>query len=235
MVTVDQFMDSYNKGLSDSKIGADYKCCRKQVSKLRKSLGLPRMNQVQHNKDIILELVNLGYSDQRISKEIGISSSHVNYIRGKLKIKTNFVERIYKNPFDRKRGYMIRNVKYSAKRRGLDFNLDFSDIELPKYCPVLNIKLDYHTDSQGFNHATIDRIDNNKGYIKGNIIVMSRLANCMKNEASFDQLKLFSKNIALITNYYENQGALGSITDVFPSIELYDENLTMTSSRCTFI
>jgi hypothetical protein len=37
----------------------------------------------------------------------------------------------------------------------------------------------------------------------------------MKNAASFEQLKLFSLNINKLINCYENQGALGSITDVF--------------------
>jgi DNA-binding CsgD family transcriptional regulator len=234
MVTIDQFMNSYNEGLSDSKISKEYKCCRKSISKLRNSLNLPRMSKVQQYNNEIRNLVNLGYSDQRISKELNISHSMIGYIRKRLKIKTNFVERTYKNQYDRKRGYMIRNIKYSAQKRNIEFNLDFSQIELPVFCPILNIKLEYFGDSQKSNHATVDRINNNLGYVPGNIMVMSRMANAMKNEASFGQLKLFSENIKLITNYYENRGALGSITDIFPDIKLYDENLISTPSRCTF-
>lgn len=80
-----------------------------------------------------------------------------------------------------------------------------------------NTFLSYY--NQELNHPSIDRIDNNKGYIKGNIIVMSRLANMMKNSANFNQLKMFSKNILKLINHYENQGALGSITDVFSECE----------------
>ena len=229
MVSKEKFLELYYSGYSDNRISNEYKCCRKQVSRLRNSLNLPKMNQITQYGDKIKLLVENNYSDIRISKEIGISKSMVGYIRKRLAIKTNFIERIYSNPNDRKRGYMIRSVKHSAKRRGLPFDVQFDEIELPKYCPILNIKLNYHTDSQGMDHATIDRIDNNKGYVRGNIIVMSRLANAMKNEATFCQLKLFSKNIKLLVDHYENQGALGSITDVFPNIKLYDENFSLDS------
>jgi hypothetical protein len=69
------------------------------------------------------------------------------------------------------------------------------------------------------NSPSIDRIDNTKGYIKGNVIVMSTLANAMKNKASFEQLKSFSTNILKLVNHVQNQGALGDITDIFPNIE----------------
>jgi cupin superfamily acireductone dioxygenase involved in methionine salvage len=111
---------------------------------------------------------------------------------------------------------MIRNLKGSAKKRNLEFNLDYTDITLPKYCPILEFELNYSKNIKyAINTPTIDRIDNSKGYIKGNIIVISRLANAMKNEADFNQLNLFSKNILKVINYYENQGARGNITDIF--------------------
>jgi hypothetical protein len=126
---------------------------------------------------------------------------------------------------------MIRNVKYSSKRRNLDFDLDYKDITLPRYCPLLNIELNYNNqkshkilnlgndyENLSFNdisRATVDRIDNSKGYVKGNIIILSRLANAMKNEANFEQLETFSTNILNLINFYKNQGARGNITDIF--------------------
>lgn len=47
-------------------------------------------------------------------------------------------------------------------------------------------------------------------------MIISRLANAMKNQASFDQLELFNKNYGLLLNYIKEHGTLGNITDMFP-------------------
>ena len=128
------------------------------------------------------------------------------------------LERTYNTKYDRIRGYIIRNTKFMAKRRGIYFNLKYTDFELPKYCPILGIELEYGSGSNGNSpqHATLDRIDNSKGYVPGNIMVISRLANAMKNSASFQQIKDFSTNYSLLINYINEHGTLGNITDIFP-------------------
>ena len=210
------FLTLYNKGLSDTKIALELNVNRKKISDLRKSLNLPRTCRTLSHKNFIIECVNNGWSDSMIAEKLQISNSIVQYTRKRLNLKTNFIERTYSNKLDRIKGYMIRNLKGSEKKRNLEFNLDYTDITLPKYCPILEFELNYSKNIKyAINTPTIDRIDNSKGYIKGNIIVISRLANAMKNEADFNQLNLFSKNILKVINYYENQGARGNITDIF--------------------
>lgn len=85
-----------------------------------------------------------------------------------------------------------------AKRRALEknqeFNIELSDIVIPEVCPILGIKLfENKGRSGGENHSpALDRIDNSKGYIKGNIMVISHLANCMKSSADKEQLLKFA-------------------------------------------
>lgn len=144
-------------------------------------------------------------------------AKRITEIRNLYNLKPKMYEHNYTTESDRIKGYIIRNSKFMAKRRGIYFNLKYSDFEIPEYCPILGIKLKYTSESGGNDpaHASLDRIDNSKGYIKGNVIVVSRLANAMKNEATFNQLKLFCNNMTKLVSHYETQGTLGSITDVF--------------------
>jgi hypothetical protein len=48
------------------------------------------------------------------------------------------------------------------------------------------------------NTYSIDRIDSSKGYIKGNVQILSMKANNMKSSANVEELLIFSKNIILM-------------------------------------
>jgi hypothetical protein len=90
---------------------------------------------------------------------------------------------------------MLQRAKTRSKTKNHEFNLEFNDIIVPEYCPILNIKLEYHSGKAGGkkNSPSLDRIDNTKGYVKENVIVISQLANCMKSSASCEELKEFAK------------------------------------------
>lgn len=84
---------------------------------------------------------------------------------------------------------MLAKAKQRADRFSLDFNIEESDIIIPKTCPVLKKELKQHT-----RYApSLDKIDPTKGYTKGNIQVISRKANTMKNDATIDDLKNFAR------------------------------------------
>lgn len=165
----------------------------------------------------ITQFVTAGETDASIAKQTGYSSSLINHYRRKIMgLEPNWIKRVYSTQDDKIKGYMLRNLRYNAKRRGIAFNLEIKDLILPTQCPLLGLPLLYNsfdTTAKTFNDnawATVDRIDNSLGYVKGNVWIISRLANTMKNEASLDQLKLFADNIL---KTIETHRALGNVTD----------------------
>ena len=87
-------------------------------------------------------------------------------------------------------------AKNNAKEKQMDFNLEIEDIEIPTLCPYLGVELLTESNqSRNPNYYSIDRIDSTKGYSKGNVQVISLLANTMKNNATIDQLINFCKGV----------------------------------------
>ncbi len=92
--------------------------------------------------------------------------------------------------------YMWHSSRNNAKRTNKEFNIDVSDIIIPKYCPYLGIELTRSV-GEGIveSNPSMDRIDNSKGYIKGNVMVVSKKANRIKSDLSIPKLVLLAKNI----------------------------------------
>jgi hypothetical protein len=71
---------------------------------------------------------------------------------------------------------------------GWEFNLRLQDIEVPTHCPILGIEL-RRNDRIGPGPASpsLDRIDSTKGYIRGNVRVISFRANALKSNATAEE------------------------------------------------
>jgi len=71
----------------------------------------------------------------------------------------------------------------------LPFSITEDDIVIGVKCPVMGVP--YKT---GKNHIpdakapSLDRIDPKKGYVPGNVVVISRMANTIKHDATFEQI-----------------------------------------------
>ncbi len=81
-----------------------------------------------------------------------------------------------------------------AKKKGWDFNLAaFYLLPLPTHCPVFGMELRYgpSDDHKGPapNSATLDRLDNDQGYVRDNVRIMSHRANVLKLDATVEELE----------------------------------------------
>lgn len=86
------------------------------------------------------------------------------------------------------RRYLWRGAKSRARRAGILFDLDPEDIVIPTHCPVLGIPLAIADGRQQDNSPSLDRIDYRKGYVRGNIEVISWKANRIKSNATIEEL-----------------------------------------------
>jgi len=104
----------------------------------------------------------------------------------------------YKHLYELKQS-LYRNAKKRAIDKGLEFSIEVRDIHIPEKCPILKTYLVCSTRYS----PSIDRIYPNKGYVKGNIAVISTLANSMKANATPKELLIFARNIKKYMDLYQ--------------------------------
>ena len=78
----------------------------------------------------------------------------------------------------------FRAKKANALRVGWEWSLSFGDLVWPTHCPVLNIELDYFAEGRQENSPSFDQIDAGKGYVVGNVQIISWRANRIKNDGT---------------------------------------------------
>jgi len=103
--------------------------------------------------------------------------------------------RYKENPYREiiKRARRLRNsaCRRAAKYNAWEFTITEHDLDWPTHCPVLPwIELhypgDYRHDPAG---ASLDRIDHQKGYVPGNVRVISLRANLLRKDMTYHELR----------------------------------------------
>lgn len=94
---------------------------------------------------------------------------------------------------------MLANARSRAKRMGWEFNLEIEDVVVPNVCPVLGIELRVGH-NQSPNSPSLDRIDNSRGYVKGNVRVISWRANDLKANATLEEMRAVLADMERIDN-----------------------------------
>lgn len=89
---------------------------------------------------------------------------------------------------------LLKKAKERAKTYGREFALSLEDIVVPKHCPLLGIPLKVGNRRVKNNSPTIDRKNSAKGYVRGNVWVISWRANRIKSDATLRELQQIVKN-----------------------------------------
>lgn len=94
---------------------------------------------------------------------------------------------------------MLTAARKRAAAKDLAFNITTDDIRIPSHCPLFGTPLRMTGDNLYNNDSpSLDRIDNTKGYIPGNVAVISLRANKLKSNLTPNELRHFA---AALQNY----------------------------------
>lgn len=77
-----------------------------------------------------------------------------------------------------------REAKRRAQKRGIEFDLEPTDVVVPAVCPVFGMPLVIADGRMDAASPTLDRMDSTRGYVRGNVAVISWRANCLKRDGS---------------------------------------------------
>lgn len=88
--------------------------------------------------------------------------------------------------------YLYNQARYRAKQKGIAFTIKRNDLVIPKKCPILGLTLKINEGKRKEDSYSLDRVDTSKGYIKGNVRVISWRANRLKLNMT---LKIFKRFI----------------------------------------
>jgi len=92
-----------------------------------------------------------------------------------------------------------QNLMHSAEKRGLDFDLQVSDVKRllrRKTCYYSGVVLtDAVQGKREPTERTMERLDSSKGYVKGNVVACSHRMNHIKGDATKEELCLLVKKL----------------------------------------
>jgi hypothetical protein len=94
-------------------------------------------------------------------------------------------EKIQKTQWWNSKSVAYKLISYAKNRRGEEVSITEEDITVPERCPILGRKFE----EKGEYAPSIDRSDPTKGYVKGNVRVVSVRGNRLKNNGTHREFK----------------------------------------------
>ena len=89
---------------------------------------------------------------------------------------------------------LLSHIRWRCNKYKIPFNLEFDDIKIPEFCPVLGIKLAYNYTKDGRGgpndySPSVDWIIPEKGYVKDNILIVSNKVNRSRGNLNINEMK----------------------------------------------
>ena len=93
----------------------------------------------------------------------------------------------HENDLSREIALKFTRKMQNTKRTKHSWDIEIGDIQWNLVCPILGLELDYFTEVRTENSPSFDRIDPSKGYVKGNVQIVSWRANRIKNDGTAEE------------------------------------------------
>jgi len=143
--------------------------------------------------DNLTGLVAKGITMEKIGEIYGVSRQRVYQVLEKFGIDTPQRKRKSFLKGKDPKYYWLNKMLCKREIPKTDRLMILENIEVPDYCPCLDIKLNYDgTGREGYSRnedsPSLDRIDSSKGYSMANIQIISWRANRIKNDSTPEEL-----------------------------------------------
>ena len=159
------------QGMTYADVGARFGLTRQRVKQIQQRLesaGIP-CNPKQARaelREVAVEQFNQSQYGGKYGELQALPPELLKYLKKRLTLKRNH-----------------------ANQRGIEFSLTLSDLlPIPTVCPVLGIPIIIGADDTPKgphdNALSFDRIDSSKGYVPGNVLLISQRANRIKNDST---------------------------------------------------
>lgn len=179
----------------------EYPGCSELTKKPRDKQYITNLNLEYHEPIVSTTLngkilfINIDFGSKQYNLPLHNKITKERAIRWGTDIANLGLDNINNLNFDRVYVYELKDSsKKRAKKHKLEFAISIYDIIIPKYCPVLGIELLKSNSKFGCrNSPSLDRIDNTKGYITGNIQILSNRANTVKSDLNKEEMRMVGK------------------------------------------
>lgn len=85
---------------------------------------------------------------------------------------------------------MLISARGRSQKSNIPFSIKLEDIVIPEFCPVLGIRLDRDGGKCNDSTPSLDKFIPSKGYVRGNIAVVSWRANWIKQNSSIEEIEM---------------------------------------------
>jgi len=151
---------------------------------------------IDHNHIVWLCLCDCGQLKPVRASELGHHTQSCGCFQNDRRVETHTTHGMARRGKARSQEYsLFTQAKYRAKSLGLSFDLVLSDIQIPDVCPLLNQPITRRCKRNDPLGPSVDRIIASRGYVRGNVWVISRRANQAKNDLTLGELETLTTNL----------------------------------------